>query len=406
MAIEKIYSKDDERLVLEIDRLKNRSVYHVAEGTGQAKSFEKIYLEGFVGFPKGFYREGFGLLKPAGTFLVQALKEAFGAPFEFSIIRTGKTKVTKTGRRFHIQLTHSDYIAILDGLKEIRSDANRKCKKLVAAKLHGLFPKYYKSVAPDSPFTYSEDRIAKILSSDPEIVEKLTKNDVTRVAEIYSELAEKGKLGIDVKDLSVVSRSKSVAEKVHLQQLTREFDRMLKKPNTSESAWQQFLQNYILLFNTAYVGVLEKMSVMLQGKYPDFMLLNVYNYIDIFEIKKPSTNVLKKDESRNNYYWDAEVSKAISQVENYIHYLSRNAATFRDEIQTIKGIDIKVVRPRGVVIVGQSTQLTSDKMRDDFRLLAGSLKNTDVILYDELLKNLKNLINRLTPTKRGRKKET
>ena len=73
---------------------------------------------------------------------------------------------------------------------------------------------------------------------------------------------------------------------------------MLKKPNTSESAWQQFLQNYILLFNTAYVGVLEKMSVMLQGKYPDFMLLeNVYNYIDIFEIKKPSTNLLKKDES-------------------------------------------------------------------------------------------------------------
>ena len=39
-----------------------------------------------------------------------------------------------------------------------------------------------------------------------------------------------------------------------------------------------------------------------------------------------------------------------------------------------------------------------------FALLAGSLKNTDVILYDELLKNLKNLIKRLTPARRGRKK--
>jgi len=67
----------------------------------------------------------------------------------------------------------------------------------------------------------------------------------------------------------------------------------------------------------------------------------------------------------------------------------------RDIIKDRHQIDVKIVRPRGYIIVGQSSQFENSKMEDDFRLLAGSLKNVDVILYDELLGSLKNLVKRL-----------
>lgn len=75
--------------------------------------------------------------------------------------------------------------------------------------------------------------------------------------------------------------------------------------------------------------------------------------------------------------------------------LTKKDKDVRDIIKDRHQIDVKIVRPRGYIIVGQSSQFENSKMEDDFRLLAGSLKNVDVILYDELLGSLKNLVKRL-----------
>lgn len=75
--------------------------------------------------------------------------------------------------------------------------------------------------------------------------------------------------------------------------------------------------------------------------------------------------------------------------------LTKKDKDVRDIIKERHQIDVKIVRPRGYIIVGQSSQFENSKMEDDFRLLAGSLKNVDVILYDELLGSLKNLVKRL-----------
>ena len=125
------------------------------------------------------------------------------------------------------------------------------------------------------------------------------------------------------------------------------------------------------------------------------MLIDVYNFLDIYEIKKPTTNLLKHDASRDNYYWDTELSKAISQVENYIDEISKNALSFRDLIKKKKGIDIRVIKPRAFIIAGHSKQLDNVTKEENFRLLNTSLKNIEVILYDDLLSSLKNFLNRL-----------
>jgi len=100
--MEQVFSKDGKRLILEIDKLRNRAVYHVAEGSSQAEVLGKIVLDGFVTMPKGFSRDGFGLSKPAGTFLVQALENAMGAPLKLSILKSGASNIKPSGKLAHV----------------------------------------------------------------------------------------------------------------------------------------------------------------------------------------------------------------------------------------------------------------------------------------------------------------
>jgi hypothetical protein len=198
------------------------------------------------------------------------------------------------------------------------------------------------------------------------------------------------------KKLKIIFDSIDAANTVYWAQVVKEFNRKLKAQVKTEKSWQDFLSAHILLLRSSYGEVLEKDSVSLQGKYPDFMLIDPYSYLDVYEIKTPYTQLLNLDKGRNNYYWNSELSKSISQTENYLHQIQRNSDTFITDIRRGKGLDISVVRPRGYIIAGLRSQLSTTKMADDFRILNESLKNIDIILYDDLLSNLEGFAQRIS----------
>ncbi|MGG9971193.1 Shedu immune nuclease family protein [Ferruginibacter sp. SUN002] len=381
---------------LVIDKKAKTIIYNIDKDSAQHKVFQSIKIVGFTELPKGFYKKGAGLDAPAGTFLVNSLRDTINIKFQFEINKDQPTSIKKIGRGFKVVLKYSDYLQIQEGLKDIRKEKNDVLRNFVTYKLGTLLTEYYEK--PTKPFddtnNYQEDRISKIIHVNPNLIDTLSKNDITSIAELYHQLLTKNKLSSKPQDLKVIGKTKDQNEKLYLQKVIEKFEEDITKKTLSESHWQTFLSQFILLFNTSYVKVLEKMSVSLAGKYPDFMLIDIYNFIDIYEIKKPYTELLEYDDSRNNYYWHKEVSKAISQTENYIHQLTKNATSFKDDLKE-KGIEIKVVRPRGYIIVGHSNQLAEEKKQNDFRLLANSHKNIEIILYDELLTNLKNLVKRL-----------
>ena len=78
------------------------------------------------------------------------------------------------------------------------------------------------------------------------------------------------------------------------------------------------------------------------------------------------------------------------QAEKYLFNAERKADAPETDIERERELAVRVVRPSAVVIVGHSKQLTNKKMRDDFKVLRESLKNIEVVLYDELLNRLKN----------------
>src|SRR5207248_26025 len=115
-----------------------------------------------------------------------------------------------------------------------------------------------------------------------------------------------------------VNLLKAAAQIKSLKELASELERAIGSGH-GESWWQTFIKEKILIIQQGYIQAIEKMNVVVGNtKFPDFSMVTHDSYIDILEIKKPDTNLIKLDTSRNNYHADIELSRAIIQVENYI----------------------------------------------------------------------------------------
>lgn len=225
--------------------------------------------------------------------------------------------------------------------------------------------------------------LANILTKD--VLTRLSSGDKDALRGILPDF-------ISSESIASVNLLKAEAQIQSLKDLVADMERALLE-NKSESWWQIYIKSKILIIQQGYIKALDKLNVaVVETKYPDFSLLTHDSYLDILEIKKPSTPLLKKDEGRGNFYWDSEISKAIIQVENYIENVSKQGPQITVYLRDRHKLDIQVLRPRGIIVAGNRNTLMEQKEKDDFRLLSHSLKNITVLTYDELLTRLRNYI--------------
>jgi hypothetical protein len=381
-----------QRVVCKIDTQTKVGDYFVDPSCPQYKWAKKIRFLGFSKLPSGFKQNGKGL-PSSGYLLLRFLEEKLGA-FDLTVAAAEASRIDEKGGRVAVVLNHDDLRAVLKSLRAANNERFQKQQAAVRGLLNERFPQHFEKVDADA-LTYRGGEISRLLDKG-KLIQKLSATDIEGLARFFPRFIQAfGDRFAETKKLLAISESKKATEVVYLEKVIKQYERRLKKSGQSESAWQKFLREYILVFSTNYANALEKESIALQGKYPDFLLIDAYNYLDIFEIKKPSTKIVRKDPSRGNYYWTPELAKAISQTENYIAYAERNAASLREDIRKRKGIEIRVMKPRGFIIAGERKQLKNEIMEDNFRLLNNSMKNVEVILYDELLDNLKNFVKRL-----------
>jgi len=292
-----------------------------------------------------------------------------------------------------VRLPHS---ALTDVNAEVRTTKrikNEEIKAEVRQFLAANFAKQFKEYKGATP-RYAGGLAEALNHKD--LIARLSDDDRVRLEEFIPKYLSSIKGTLKAKNkLKVIFDSLDAGKKVYFEKIIKEFKQKLSRSVQSETVWQKFLSNYILVLRNTYGEVLEKESVSLQGKFPDFMLIDPYSYLDIYEIKRPNTVLMSFDKSRSNYFWSTEMSKAISQVENYIHQIERNSDALINDIRKAKAIDVNIVRPRGYIIAGCRDQLKNPKMLDDFRILVHSMKNLDVILYDDLKNNLEAFVSRI-----------
>jgi len=90
-----------------------------------------------------------------------------------------------------------------------------------------------------------------------------------------------------------------------------------------------------------------------------------------------------EDRSHDNYRPSADLSEAVSQVENYINEIEAS----RDGILRRDGLDM--LKPRGTVVIG--ADLNSDE-REGLRVYNSFLNRIDVVTYSELARKGERLV--------------
>jgi len=386
-------------IIYKLDISKKKMVYYIRD-RNLPDELKTIFVNGYSKRPDGFKKYGQGFT--GGNYLLYVLDEKFKDKIsKITISKDDKTKFSKKKDKYEFTINYKDFKLINTNLWNISLERAPRSKNAIINHLHNVLPEYFDEKMLEDGFTYKKGELSKILEKN-KILENLDKNDIEAINKFYMEFIHSGQMINEKEKIIQITSNKTEWVKIELEELIKTFEKnmddCLKNKKKLESFWQTFLKQYIILLTKKYRKIIEKNNIKTgKTKIPDFMLVDIYNYIDIYEIKTPITSVLAKlpDKGRGNYYFSTEISKAISQVENYIYELTINAHAKQNEFRNEYGIDAKIIKPRGYIIAGARSQLKNRKMEDDFRLLNNGLKNVEIIFYDDLLANLKHFLERL-----------
>lgn len=255
---------------------------------------------------------------------------------------------------------------------------------------HNQFPsKFQRSEVPAK-------RRAKraVRNLDSSIIEHMEAADVEKFLDFMEHLLE-DRYSSSARRHKLFGAAKLKVDEVALKETIRAFEEKLNQDD-SEKSWGQFLHKHLYLIEPKYVHVIPELNLVLGGqRYVDFGMVDSHGYLDVFEIKKPTTQLLAKSQDRGNYYWSTETVKAIAQAEKYLFNADRKAANLAEDIRREKSIEVSVIRPRAILVIGKTNQLDDVNKETDFRVLKMALKNIDIVTYDELLQRLKNQMSKV-----------
>lgn len=347
---------------------------------GKALLGKIVHFEGYKEVPKFVKKDGSFSL---GKHLFENLAKKF-KKFDFIITNKQKSKVEKKGRMAFVYLNQKDY----DKMQVFKRERTKDISHRVVNKVLGeVLPKYFSE--DDRLVFYEKGMLSEILREDFSPI-NLSKDDIETLEKFIPRIVG---LKLDKKESTQsVLGIKNNLQLGYLEEILKNLEKRIKTEK-SENFWQEYLKENILLLQDGYIKRIDKMNIDLDIKYPDFALATYDNYLDILEIKTPFTQLLKYDDSHSNYYWSPDLAKAIVQIEKYIDIVSKNSDRLRNYIRDKHGIDLNIIKPRGVVIVGSSNEFIKNRnAQNDFRLLSESLKNITVITYDDLVTRLKNKV--------------
>ena len=221
---------------------------------------------------------------------------------------------------------------------------------------------------------------------DESLLGKFNTTELDKIEKFFQAL-----MGKNAKKTDFINRNFLKIKQISLEEILDEIKINLGK-KTKESTWQTFFEKNIFIFDSRYIDFIPKYNLKYgRTSEPDFLVYDIYGMIDVFEIKLPETKLLSYDKDHDNYFWSPDVSKAISQLEKYIFLAMENRLGIEKDIENTRRQKVSIIKPNGVLVIGTRKQLDTDKEIEDFYILRSSLKNIEIVLYDEIYESLKNL---------------
>jgi hypothetical protein len=175
-----------------------------------------------------------------------------------------------------------------------------------------------------------------------------------------------------------------------MQGAVQELRTRLEAGENSEATYQDWCERHSWAFGSAYVLRDEVRSIS-TGDRLDLLLPNVIaGYRDLVELKRPDRDVLLWDERHGNFYFSADVSRAIGQCHRYLDVLHEEAASgLRDHPEIV------AYHPRATIVIGRSAEWPEEKHRA-LHGLNRRLAGVNVMTYDHLLAQGERLLSILS----------
>lgn len=183
--------------------------------------------------------------------------------------------------------------------------------------------------------------------------------------------------------------------------LVEKMAQMLNQSSTySEKQWQDEILQIVLLLFPRYIRAFKEGPVndswASKTRRVDFLLVDATGFIDIIEIKKPSNqHLVTSNRYRDNHVPLRELGGTIMQVEKYLYHFNRWGQRGEEKLmkdyaaRLPNGLEIKIVNPSGLIIMGRDKGLT-DEQKSDFEVIRRQYRNVlDIVTYDDLLRRLK-----------------
>ena len=407
-GVKKEVFKETQKLILYVEKKKKLEIYYREHKENKEEGLVKIYevqidkgnivyylggddpytllFEGFKELPNIINEYGYGFRNTAlNNFFRYKLKRK-GLP---CIISNENCSSDKDDR---LVFNIND----LDDLDKSINQEQYSCNQVK----NMIIGNFISNSLPSLEFDYHKTNSNKNLilkNLNDLLITQLNANEVEEFGRFYVKATEKYTRK-DLRERMVLDLQEK-ARLLTLREVVKEYEDLLKT-NPAESKWQAFFDKYITLFDNRYIKKIDIKNVAVGiTKFPDLVLVDIYGYVDFYELKKSGVKLLACDKSHKTYYWSTEISKTIAQVSVYLQKAKENSLSY---IKTIKeetekenqeGLDIDIIRPKAIIVAGNSKELNTKKEHEHFKNLRESLKDIEFILYDELLERLKNLLN-------------
>ncbi|MDG1573316.1 DUF4263 domain-containing protein [Robiginitalea sp. M366] len=204
-----------------------------------------------------------------------------------------------------------------------------------------------------------------------------------------------------------------------LEYILKEYEEHLSKHNKDELKWQDFLEtNFHLIFpGYKYVirevdTIFEAIDLEAESRPVDFIAIDIYNNVELIEIKTPNANVISTNKDHNNYYLLNNCSKACVQLEKYLMCIENNKEKVEKLIRRKignkygvlqKDINLLITKPKARLIIGEIKSILRNKSRhEDLQLQRHSFKNIEIVMFDEILNSLIEINNELKSKRKTR----
>lgn len=189
-----------------------------------------------------------------------------------------------------------------------------------------------------------------------------------------------------------------------------EFKKSLADEELDESYWQKFFQNNQWIFgyglnyqfNTVlsdqphYGGIDYTGSGAQRG---DFLLTSnaIAKFTRIVEIKKPGTKLLTYQNGKPKSYRNgacligSELAGAVSQMQVNCKTWQKSSLDFQN-YKRLRGSNIHTVQPGGILVIGNTNELSTDASIETFEIYRRNLINPEIITFDELFERAKFIV--------------